>query len=84
MLMRSSQRRSHPTVASYLLPGLAFYRTVIRLVSHRTAVQAKALGPPPFLLLPGKPSSPDLHGLVIVDGADRVPAAGPLTLSSSQ
>ncbi|XP_052447789.1 protein sidekick-1-like [Carassius gibelio] len=37
--------------------------------------KAKALGSPPLLLLPGKPSSPYLHGLVIVDGADHVPAA---------
>lgn len=83
MMMRSSRQRSHPIVASYVLPGLAYYRAGVSMVPGSPAVETKAQGPPPLLLLPGKPSSPYLHGLVIVGGAGRVPAAGPHHCASS-
>ncbi len=50
----------------------------IEKVASLTTVQAESLGSPPLPLLPGKPSSPYLHGLMVENWADRVPAVGPL------
>lgn len=68
VVMRSSRQRSHPIVASCVLPGLAFYRTDMGLMSGSPTVHAETQGSPPLLVLPGKPSTPYLHGLVIVGG----------------
>jgi len=61
---------------------LVFYWAGVDEVAYLPTVKAQSLGSLPLLILPGKLSSPHLHGLVIEGSADHVPVAGLWALST--